>query len=81
MGWEFWFTASIGVICIGLGLAYLFSPRFSKWALDSTSQGAMWKRLVGEQRAPLVAKFVFSLVSIAVGAWLIYSAWTGQRPF
>ena len=81
MSWESWFIGSIGVACIGVGLAYLFSPRFSQWAVAGTSQGKMWTRLIGEQRAPLVAKYVFSLVSFAVGAWMIYCAWTGQRPF
>ena len=80
MGWEGWFSAILGVVCIGIGLAYLFSTRFSQWALTRTSRGRMWSRMVGEQRAPLVAKYVFSLVSFAFGAWLVYRAYNGQGP-
>jgi hypothetical protein len=37
----------------------------------------MWKKLVGEKWAPAVAKFFFSLVSIAFGVWVIYSSIMG----
>jgi len=32
----------------------------------------MWKKLVGEKWAPIVAKFFFSFVSIALGIYVIY---------
>jgi hypothetical protein len=81
MGWESWFIGIIGVVCVGIGLAYLLSPRFSEWAMAKTSQGRMWSKMVGEANAPTFAKYVFSLVSFAAGAYFIYCAYRGQRPW
>jgi hypothetical protein len=46
--------------------------------LAYTAQGIMWKKMLGETRAPIVAKFFFSLVSVALGVWVIYSSLVGR---
>jgi hypothetical protein len=81
MSWMDWFTGIVGVICVCVGLAYFFSPRFSQYALQNTAKGSLWMTLLGERWAPIVAKFVFSIVSIAFGAWLIYNAVAGKSAF
>ena len=53
------------------------SPGFGTFAYESTRQGIMWKKLVGEKWAPAIAKFFFSFVSIAFGVWVIYSSIMG----
>jgi hypothetical protein len=78
MAWEDWVGAVFGVIFIAVGLAYLFSPRFAQWAFAYAAQGIMWRKLLGETWAPIVAKFFFSLVSIALGVWVIYSSVAGR---
>ena len=79
MTWEDWVGVVFGVIFIAIGLAYFFSPGFGKIAYEYTAQGIMWKKLVGEKWAPTVAKLFFSLVSIALGVWVIYSSITGVK--
>jgi hypothetical protein len=49
------------------------SRTFGEIALAYTSQGVMWKKLLGEKWAPVVVKYLFSLVSIAAGVWVIYA--------
>jgi hypothetical protein len=78
MSWQDKVGAGFGVLFIALGLAYLFSPRFGAIALAFTSQGEMWKGLLGEKWAPVVTRYVFSLASIALGVFVIYSAVTGS---
>jgi hypothetical protein len=78
MTWEDWVHVVFGVIFIAIGLAFLLSPGFGKFAYESTWQGTMWKKLVGEKWAPAVAKFFFSFVSIAFGVWVIYSSIMGR---
>jgi hypothetical protein len=76
MTWQDYVGMILGIVCIAIGLAYAFSPRFAAIAFGYTSQGLLWKKLVGERFAPLVAKYVFSLAGIAFGLWLIYvSVW------
>jgi hypothetical protein len=73
MTWQDNVGVVLGVVCIALGLAYVFSPRFADIAFAYTSQG-LWKKLVGERWAPHVARYLFSLVSIAFGLWVIYAS-------
>jgi hypothetical protein len=66
-----------GVICIGIGLAYLFSERFITFALGTTTQGWAWSKLLGETWSRLASKFVFSAASLAFGGYLVYVAFAG----
>jgi hypothetical protein len=76
MTWQDYAGVILGAVCIAIGLAYAFSPRFETIAFGYTTQGIFWKKLVGERWAPLVAKYVFSLAGIAFGLWVIYvSVW------
>ena len=54
-------------------MAFVASRTFGEIALAYTSQGVMWKKLLGEKWAPVVVKYLFSLVSIAAGVWVIYA--------
>jgi len=72
MTWQDKVHVVFGITFLAIGLAYLFSPRFAEVAFAYTSQGVIWKRLVGERWAPLLAKYVFSLASIALGLWVVY---------
>jgi hypothetical protein len=49
MTWEDWVHVVFGVILIAIGLAFLLSPGFGTFAYESTWQGIMWKKLVGEK--------------------------------
>jgi hypothetical protein len=76
MTWQDDVGVIFGVILIAIGLAYFLSPRFADLAFAWTTQGLIWKKRVGERWAPRVAKYVFSLVSIAFGLWVLYvSIW------
>ena len=77
MSWQDQVHVGFGVIFVAIGLAYLLSARFADIALGWTSQGILWEKLLGERRARLVARFFFSLVSIALGVWIIYSVRQG----
>ncbi len=72
MTWQDYAGVIVGVICIVIGLAYFFSPRFGNVALTQTTQGRFLTRLVGETGALFVSKYVFSLVGIAFGLCCIY---------
>jgi len=81
MVWQDWVAVFFGVISIAIGFAFFFSPAFGKLAYDNTTQGNLWKSLVGEKWAPMVAKFVFSLGAFAFGGWLIYSSVMGLQTY
>jgi hypothetical protein len=77
MTWQDNVGAIFGFILIAMGLAYFLIPRFSEFAFTYTLQGNIWKAVLGEKWAPVVAKYVFSLISIAFGVWVIYAAIMG----
>jgi hypothetical protein len=66
-----WGNMIMGTIFIACGMAFVASRTFGEIALAYTSQGVMWKKLLGEKWAPVVVKYLFSLVSIAAGVWVI----------
>jgi threonine/homoserine/homoserine lactone efflux protein len=78
-GWENWVNLLFGIIFIAIGLAYIFSRRFTDFALGMTSQGAMWVRWLGPRWAKLVARSAFGAISIAFGAYVIYVAFNPWR--
>src|SRR5437588_7782415 len=49
-----------GILSVAVGLGYLFSARFTGFAMNNTAQGVFWTRLLGERWSALAAKFVFS---------------------
>jgi hypothetical protein len=63
----------MGGLFIAIGIAFATSRRFRELAMGYTGQGAMWTKLLGPRLAPLAAKYIFSLISIAVGASVIYA--------
>ena len=73
-GWEDWVNLLFGIIFIAIGLAYIFSRRFTDFALAMTSQGNMWVRWLGSRWAKLVARSAFGAISIAFGVYVIYVA-------
>ena len=77
MTWQDKVGVIFGFVFIAMGLAYFLIPRFSEFAFAYTPQGNFWKAALGEEWAPVVAKYVFSLASAAFGAWVIYSATMG----
>lgn len=81
MVWQDWVALIFGVISIGIGFAFFVSPTFGNVAYNTTTEGNLWKSLVGEKWAPLVAKYLFSLAGFAFGVWLIYSAIWGPHTY
>ena len=71
MNWKDWVDLIFAAIFIAVGVAFFVSPAFGRFAYEYTSQGVMWKAIVGEKRAPTIAKYFFSLISVALGAWVI----------
>jgi urea transporter len=67
-----WANIITGAIFI-IGLAFIASRAFGEFALAATSQGVMWKTLLGEKWAAVAVRFVFRLISIAAGVWVIYA--------
>jgi hypothetical protein len=67
-----WIPVITGVIFIAIGIAFATSRAFASLALAFTSQGNFWTRWLGEKWAALVAKYLFSVASIAAGLWYIY---------
>jgi hypothetical protein len=53
-------------------IAYIFSRRFTDFALSMTTQGNMWVKLLGPKWVLLVARSVFGLLSIGIGAYVAY---------
>ena len=51
MTWQDHVAVTLGVVCIGIGLAYFFSPRFAQVAFAYSSQGVFWKGIVGGEEA------------------------------
>ena len=62
-----------GTVFIAIGIAFIVSPKFSSFAMASTGQGIFWTKLLGPRWAPHAPKFIFSLMSIAAGVWVIYA--------
>jgi hypothetical protein len=62
------FGFAFGVICIAVGAAYLFSPRFVEWTLTKDQTGRMWARKLGHDRAAVAMRFAFSAILIGLGA-------------
>jgi hypothetical protein len=67
-----WIPVITGVIFIAIGIAFATSRKFASFALAFTRQGNFWTKLLGEKWAPLVAKYLFCLATIAAGIWYIY---------
>ena len=74
-----WVSIAFGVVFIAMGVAFFASRTFGDIAFQMTSQGNLWKSLLGEKWAPVFAKFFLSLVSIAFGGWIIYSVISGTN--
>jgi hypothetical protein len=74
---AFWGPIIMGILFIGVGLGFLLSIRFGAFALRTDGRGVFWTRLLGEKWAPIVLRFVFSLIGIGVGVVMIYSAFYG----
>lgn len=69
-----WGRLAFAIFIIIIGLAYIFSRGFTKFALRMTSQGNMWVGLMGPKWAMLVARYVFGLLSIGIGGYVAYAA-------
>jgi hypothetical protein len=67
-----WVRLVTSIVIVVIGLAYIFSRRFTDFALAMTSQGNMWTRLLGPEWALLVARSAFGLISIGIGAYVAY---------
>jgi hypothetical protein len=67
-----WVRLATSIVIIVIGMAYIFSRRFAAFALGMTSQGNMWVRLLGPKWAMFVARSVFGLLSIGIGAYVAY---------
>jgi hypothetical protein len=74
-----WVAVTMGILFIAIGIAFATSRRFSSFALTFTGQGSLWTKLLGEKWAPLVAKYCFSLLSIAAGGWYLYVGVYGDK--
>jgi hypothetical protein len=62
----------IGVFCLGIGMAYITSPRFVEWMVTKDRSGQMWVRLLGRERAIFAIRHVFSVFFIVVGIIALY---------
>ena len=71
MNWKDCVDLIFAAIFIAIGVAFYVSPAFARFAYEYTSQGVMWKAIVGEKWAPTIAKYFFSLIGVALGVWLI----------
>jgi hypothetical protein len=66
------FELMLGAFCLGIGIAYIVSPRFVEWMLTKDRTGQMWVRRLGRERAIFAMRRVFSVVLIAFGICLLY---------
>jgi hypothetical protein len=57
----------IGLGFLGIGIGYLFSPRFVEWTLTSDGTGQRWVRLLGHDKARIVIRWIGSFVLIFIG--------------
>jgi len=62
----------LGIFCLGLGIAYVASPRFVEWMVTKDRSGQMWVRMLGRERAIFAIRKIFSLFFIVVGIALLY---------
>jgi hypothetical protein len=62
----------IGVLLLGVGVAYLTSRRFVEWVITRDRRGQMWVRVLGRERAIFAMRSYFSLVLIAIGIVALY---------
>jgi hypothetical protein len=67
-------TLMLGAVSLAAGIGYMASPRFVEWVLNYDRRGRMWIALLGRARAALAMRYIFSVVLIVIGAFLIY-AW------
>jgi hypothetical protein len=71
---AFWGPVIMGILFIGIGLGFLLSTRFGAFVLRTDGHGVLWTQLLGAKWTPIVLRFVFSLIAIAAGGVMIYSA-------
>jgi hypothetical protein len=69
-----WARLLFGLFCIAAGMGFLFSRRFTPFALRYDGRGNMWVNLLGPKYAALVSRWIFSAFSIGAGAYLAYLA-------
>jgi hypothetical protein len=62
----------LAVFCLGLGIAYISSPRFAVWMVTKDRRGQMWARLLGQERAIFAIRNIFSLFFMVAGIVLLY---------
>jgi hypothetical protein len=62
----------LAVFSLGLGIAYIASPRFVEWMVTKDRRGQMWARTLGKERAVFAIRNIFSLFFIVVGIVLLY---------
>jgi hypothetical protein len=62
----------LGVIALAVGILYIASPRFVEWVLNNDRRGRMWIGLLGRTRATVAMRYIFSLILIVIGVFLIY---------
>src|SRR5208282_5679942 len=62
----------LGVMALAVGILYMASPRFVEWVLNNDRRGRMWIALLGRTRATVAMRYIFSLILIVIGAFLIY---------
>ena len=67
-----WFFLFNAVLFLAVGIGYFASPRFVEWYLRNDRRGRMWVERLGYPRALIAARYIFSLILIGGGAFLIY---------
>ena len=62
----------LGVLALAVGIGYIVSSRFVEWMLNRDRRGRMWVNLLGRTGATFAIRYIFSLILIATGAFLIF---------
>jgi hypothetical protein len=68
----FFFLLIAGGLCLGVGIAYIASPRFVEWTITKDRRGQQWARLLGRERATYAMRHYFSLILIVIGSVSLY---------
>jgi hypothetical protein len=68
-----WGAVIMGTLFTLVGIGFLVSPKFGAFTIKADGRGVIWGRLLGEKWTPIVVRFIFSAIAIAVGLMTIYS--------
>jgi hypothetical protein len=78
MGSINWVSFAFGMASVCLAFLCFFSSSGQRWGMKYTSQGVVWKSIMGEKRAPYVVKYISSVGFLIFAGFIFYDAIYGH---